>query len=325
MRLWLSKNSEVPLREQLVRQVMLGVISDDLKPGQRLPSTRELARRFQIHSNTVSAAYRDLERRGWLEFRKGSGVYVRGFADDATASATTNTQHSAPPGLDALISTFLNYARARGFTLNEIQTRIKRWLELQTPDHFLVVEPDAGLREILLAEIEAATKYPVRAAAPEEFARDDGGDVNEGDDSGAHLLLAGAAVVALYAQAEELRAILPSGTTLLLIHARSVAESLQGQSVPAPDALISVVSRWPKFLEWARVVLIAAGVDASALSFRDARTDGWERGLVTSAFVITDTLTARALPTNCDARVFRIISDSSLAELRRFVEQFLTS
>ncbi|HKP13693.1 MAG TPA: GntR family transcriptional regulator, partial [Blastocatellia bacterium] len=77
MRIWLSKNNDVPLREQLATQILLGIVSDDLKPGQRLPSTRELAQRFQIHANTVSAAYRDLAERGWVEFRKGSGIYVR--------------------------------------------------------------------------------------------------------------------------------------------------------------------------------------------------------------------------------------------------------
>ena len=113
MRLWLSKNSDVPLREQLVRQVMLGVVSDDLKPGQRLPSTRELARRFRIHSNTVSAAYRDLERAGWLEMRKGSGVYVRQLGGDVQ-------QGDAPLDsrleLDRLISAFFTLAAWLHFT-----------------------------------------------------------------------------------------------------------------------------------------------------------------------------------------------------------------
>ena len=54
MQLWLSKNSDVPLREQLTAQIRLAILSHDLKPGQKLPSTRELARRFHIHSNTVS-------------------------------------------------------------------------------------------------------------------------------------------------------------------------------------------------------------------------------------------------------------------------------
>lgn len=67
MRLWLSKNSDVPVREQLVSQIIIGVSSDDLQPGQKLPSTRELARRFGIHSNTVSAAYRHWAGRGWVE------------------------------------------------------------------------------------------------------------------------------------------------------------------------------------------------------------------------------------------------------------------
>ncbi len=50
------------MREQLATQIILGIISEDLKPDQRLPSTRELARRFHIHPNTVSAAYRDLAK-----------------------------------------------------------------------------------------------------------------------------------------------------------------------------------------------------------------------------------------------------------------------
>ncbi len=306
MRLWLSKNSEVPLREQLVRQVMLGVVSGDLGPGQRLPSTRELARRFRIHSNTVSAAYRDLERRGWLESRKGSGVYVRTQGD----GDALNPAPSSRLELDQLISAFLALARSQGFSLGEIQERIKHWLGLQPPDHFLVVEPDEGLREILMAEIEEATGFDVRGAGLEECR-----DAER---------LAGAAIVALYTQAAEVRAALPAGTTPLLLHSRSVPDSLSGNEKPPPDALISVVSRWPKFLEWTHILLVAAGLDASALSLRDAREEGWERGLRASALVITDALTARSLPAGCEARVFRIVADSSLEELRRFVGQFLT-
>ncbi len=306
MRLWLSKNSEVPLREQLVRQVMLGVVSGDLGPGQRLPSTRELARRFRIHSNTVSAAYRDLERRGWLESRKGSGVYVRALRE----GDATKTLPASRLELDQLISAFLALARSQGFSLGEIQERVKHWLNLQPPDHFLVVEPDEGLREILMAEIQEATGFDVRGAGPEECREES--------------RLAGAAVVALYTQGADVCAALPSGTTPLLLHARSVPDSLSGAEKPSPDALVSVVSRWPKFLEWSRVVLVAAGLDASALNFRDAREDGWERGLRASALVITDALTARGLPRDCEPRVFRIVADSSLEELRRFVGQFLT-
>jgi GntR family transcriptional regulator len=303
MRLWLSKNSEVPLREQLTTQIVLGVVSGDLKPGQRLPSTRELARRFHVHANTVSAAYRDLEERGWLESRKGSGVYVREQASDAPVDSEF--------ALDQLISTFLRVARERGHTLGEIQRRVKQWLELQSPDHFLVVEPDAELRAIIVAEIKEATGFDVRGATVEEIERDG--------------VPAGASPLALYGQAERVRAALPPDTNLIVLLSRSVPLSLTGAERPAADALITVVSRWEDFLRWSRSILVAAGLDPAALNFRDAREEGWQRGIQSSALVITDVLTAAALPPNSPpARVFRVVADSSLAELRAFVENFLT-
>jgi GntR family transcriptional regulator len=302
MQIWLSKNSEVPVREQLATQVILGIVSWDLKPGQKLPSTRELARRFKIHSNTVSAAYRDLAERGWVELRKGSGIYVRQHPGDASASTGLE--------LDQLISVFLQAARERGYSLAEIQTRIKCLLELQPPDHFLVIESDEGLREILVAEIKEATAFRVSGAGLEVCADP--------------LMLAGAQPVALYGQeGERIRAALPPGASCLMLHSRSVPASMQGREPPPPDALVAVVSHWPEFLRWARTMLVAAGIDPAALSFRDARHDGWQRGLRSSAFVITDALTATQLPEGCDTRIFRIIADSSLDELHNLVEQKL--
>ena len=77
MRLWFSRGSEISIRDQLVTQVVLRIVSGDLVAGQRLPSTRELARRFHLHPNTVSSGYRQLERQNWVEFRKGSGICSR--------------------------------------------------------------------------------------------------------------------------------------------------------------------------------------------------------------------------------------------------------
>ena len=305
MRLWLSKNGEVPLREQLTAQIVLGIVSGDLPPGQRLPSTRELARRFKIHANTVSAAYRELEDRGWLESRKGSGVYVRAERDDARP----DSQHA----LDALISTFLQLARQQGHSLAEVQQRIKHWLSIEPPDHFLVVEPDAELRAILCAEIAEATNFKVRGCGSEEIAQ-----------AG---LPAGAAAVTLFNHAEQVRQLLPPDTNLLVLHSRSVPDSLTGQERPSPDALVSVVSRWPELLRWSRTILVAAGLDPAALNFRDAREPGWQKGLAASTMLITDALTAQQLPRagGKDVRVYRVIADQSLAELRAFVEDFLTA
>ena len=54
--LWVSRNSTVSIREQLTAQLVLGIVSGRLAPGERLPSLRALARRLRIHANTMSAA-----------------------------------------------------------------------------------------------------------------------------------------------------------------------------------------------------------------------------------------------------------------------------
>ena len=296
MRLWLSKSSEVPLREQLVTQIRLGIVSGDLETRQRLPSTRELARRFRIHANTVSAAYRELHRNGWVDFRRGSGVYVRQYSADRRKEDAL--------GLDQLIAT-----RANGHSLREVQLRLQHWLTLQPPDHFLLLEPDVELRHILMTEIQGATGARVAGTslADSQFAE----------------MLTGAAPVAMYSQVESVRAALPTDTDLITLRSRSVPESLLSQTRPSSDTLIAVVSRWPEFLRWSHTILVAAGLDPNALSFRDARERGWQRGLASMTFVVTDSLMLHRIPAGCDARCFTILSDSSLNDLREFAKQFM--
>ena len=159
------KSSEVPIRVQLEAQIILGILSNDLKAGQRLPSTRELARRHKIHSNTVSAVYRQLASKGWVDYQRGSGVYVK-----------TRGSEEAPEGnlpLDRLIAFFLCLGLDKGQTLPEIQSRLRRWLSLPAPDHFLVIEPDTELRRIIISEIETATGVNVRGVGPGKYAKAD--------------------------------------------------------------------------------------------------------------------------------------------------------
>jgi GntR family transcriptional regulator len=302
MQIWLSKESDVPLREQLTAQIKLAILSQDLKPGQKLPSTRELARRFKIHSNTVSAAYRELSETGWVDLRAGSGIYVRTFKSE--------TRIESQLDLDNLIVEFLQVARRKGFSLADVQSRIRHWMRLQPPDHFLVIEPNSEFRSVLMAEIKAATGFRVEGASA--------------DDCANHGVLVGAIPVALYGQAEVVAAALPPKMACLLIRTRSVPETLKDEKRPSVSDLITVVSHWPDFLHFAHSVLAAVNIDPDSLSFRNTGEKGWERGLRASSFVITDAATATQVPPGIRVRVFRVIADSSLAELRNYVEKFLT-
>jgi len=297
MRLWISKNSEVPIREQIVTQIVLGIVSNDLKIAERLPSTRELARRYDIHANTVSSAYRELARRGWVEFRKGSGVYVLARNDEPIENGLA---------LDQLITRFFRNLREEGYSLGEIHTGIQRSLSMQRPDHFVLLEPDPELREILVAEITAATKAKVRGVGPTEV---DGA-------------MTGAVPLVLYGHLAQFAERIKPETDVLVLHSASVVERMQGQTRPSREALVAVVSRWPEFLRWARTMLVAAGLDADALSFRDARERNWEKGLRSATFVITDSLMAPRIPAGCEVKVFRVLAESSLKEVRAYAEKF---
>jgi GntR family transcriptional regulator len=296
MQLWFARGSEVTIREQVVTQVILGILSDDLAPGQRLPSTRELARRFRLHPNTVSAGYRQLAREGWVEFRHGSGVYVRQSKPELAASSAL--------ALDHLILKLFQSARAIGSPLNTVRSRLRQWLELQPPDHFLLIEPDEDLRRILIEEIRQAVSFPVEGCGLNDCPKNP----------------EGAIPVALPNRAAAVRQVLPERAEFLILQVRSVPSSLAGW-LPAPSGtLIGIASGWPNFLKLARTMLNAAGFHPDTLILRDARKANWQRGLQQTAAVVCDTVTANELPKGCRAIPFALLSEASIAELHRYVE-----
>ena len=69
-----------PLFEQLVLQVKGAVARGELRPGDRLPSVRELAGELAINPNTVARAYRELEAAGVIATRRGAGCFVKDVA-----------------------------------------------------------------------------------------------------------------------------------------------------------------------------------------------------------------------------------------------------
>jgi DNA-binding transcriptional regulator YhcF (GntR family) len=296
MQLWFARGSEVSIREQLVTQVVLGILGDDLALGQRLPSTRELARHFRLHPNTVSAGYRQLARDRWVEYRRGSGVFVRNSKPVVPLSSAF--------ALDQMIAGLVRSARKHGVSQHTLRARLRQWLELQPPDHFLLIEPDEELRRIVAAEIQQAVSLPVITCGLQDW----------------RTALEGSIPIALPNRAATVRQALPDGSEVLTLGFRSVPSSLK-QWLPAPSGtLVGIASRWPEFLKLARTMLNAAGFHPDSLVFRDARESNWQRGLKQTAAVVCDSVTARELPAGCRATPFSLIAESSIDELRRYAE-----
>ncbi|MEU4749760.1 GntR family transcriptional regulator, partial [Micromonospora tulbaghiae] len=74
------------------RQLLEAILDGRLRPGERLPPTRELARRLDVSRNTVAVAYERLTAEGLLTARVGldkefipfrDGCRERGYSDEA--------------------------------------------------------------------------------------------------------------------------------------------------------------------------------------------------------------------------------------------------
>ncbi len=297
VRLWFAPSSEVPIYRQLVTQVVLAILSGDLKSGDKLPSTRELARRFAINPNTVSAGYRQLEREGWTERRHGSGVYVRANADPPTTPEQILDQH---------IAGFFRAVRELSLPAPAIRARVADWLIAPPPDHLLLIESDVELRKILLAEIAGLTACPVVGASLEECVYPE--------------RLTAAIPLCRPSKAKATRAVLPAGVELITLQIRS-ANAWLGPYLPAlKGKLIGIASAWPEFLTNARTMLIAAGLDPDTMIFRDTRKPRWSRGLDQAGAIICDACTAKlvAFPKAPKAIVFPLLADTMKAELSRY-------
>src|ERR687898_3398917 len=76
MDLQINLKSHIPVHLQLKEQIKHLILTGTFKVGSRLPSIRALAGFLRVNRNTVARVISDLEREGYVESRRGGGVYV---------------------------------------------------------------------------------------------------------------------------------------------------------------------------------------------------------------------------------------------------------
>lgn len=76
MKIIISNTSQVPIYEQIIRQVKDLIIKGELSPGEGLPSVRNLASTLRISALTVKKAYDGLEKEGFVVTVQGKGSFV---------------------------------------------------------------------------------------------------------------------------------------------------------------------------------------------------------------------------------------------------------
>ncbi|MFI5069369.1 MAG: GntR family transcriptional regulator [Terriglobales bacterium] len=233
MRLSLSKNSDVPLQQQLTEQLVYLIATGGLPDGKQLPSVRSLARTLGIHHNTVSKAYQDLIIRGWATGRHGSRLSV------SHSQAPQNVRD-----LDGVINQTIQTARQMGYSLQTLQGRVLERLFEQAPDHILVVEEEPELRLIIQAEICLRVGRFVEACSPEQLKKSPqlvvGSQVVAPDYASQHLMALvpkhQAGVVLKFAGADDHIELIRNLAEASMIAMASVSPTLlkTGQSLLAP-------------------------------------------------------------------------------------------
>jgi GntR family transcriptional regulator len=73
----IDRGTGLPTYLQIARQVRQAMRLGVLRPGDRLPTAKEVVAATAVNPNTVLKAYRELEREGLVEPRPGLGTFVR--------------------------------------------------------------------------------------------------------------------------------------------------------------------------------------------------------------------------------------------------------
>lgn len=113
----LDPTSGVPVYRQLIDQVLVAKASGVLRPGEQLPTVRQLAVDLSINPNTVIRAYKELEIRGILTTQQGMGTFI-------TRQEIRPDEAARQRRLTQMVGEFVAKAGAEGYTVEEIMARL---------------------------------------------------------------------------------------------------------------------------------------------------------------------------------------------------------
>ncbi|MBD3390575.1 MAG: GntR family transcriptional regulator [Chitinivibrionales bacterium] len=115
----LSNSSGVPYYRQIVNHVIYGVANGMLKPGERLPTVRQLAVDLQVNLNTIAKAYGELELRGIVNTQQGTGTFV-------SETAVELDPDEKKKGIERLCARFLDEIAGLGVSTSEALSTLQR-------------------------------------------------------------------------------------------------------------------------------------------------------------------------------------------------------
>lgn len=118
----LDFRSGVPLYVQLVEQVLQYLSTGGLRPGDQLPTVRQMAAELRVNFNTVARAYRMLDEAGLISTQQGRGTFI---VDQPVADKTAVLKRDA---LEVQLEHFFVLLERQGYSPAEVELSWQKML-----------------------------------------------------------------------------------------------------------------------------------------------------------------------------------------------------
>ncbi len=123
--------SKIPIYVQIIDQVKHMIATGSLKPGDQLPTVRQLAADLRVNFNTIARAYRLLDEEGLISTQHGRGTYI------LPTPSEENGERLRRQDIEWLTRHYLNEAAGLDYKAEEVkeifERNIKQWIERGTP------------------------------------------------------------------------------------------------------------------------------------------------------------------------------------------------
>lgn len=112
--LTVDPRDSTPIYAQLERGVRAAIATGRLRPGEQLPTVRQMAVDLQVNANTVARVYAELERSGVIETKRGVGSFI------AASPAQAHPPREHERRVRAFVTRVLADAAAHGLTADDV-------------------------------------------------------------------------------------------------------------------------------------------------------------------------------------------------------------
>ena len=119
----LELGSSVPIYVQIVDQVREQLAAGLLKPGDQLPTVRQLASELRVNFNTIARAYRLLDEAGLISTQRGRGTYLVESGSEKLAEVFRNMT------IEEQLQKTIHSLLRQGYTKDEIDIVFKSILK----------------------------------------------------------------------------------------------------------------------------------------------------------------------------------------------------